>query len=166
VSKKIKIRLRAEVVRNPETGNYKLEFKNPDLYQYEVQKLKYDKYVMVDIENQRTQRTLPQNSYWHGVCFPGIAELTGYTMLEAKEVCKQKFIEPKILLVMGEEIITRRGSSELGKGEGVEFTDNMRQLAVDLGGYIPTPCEVGYYCYKKECGTCVVIMRELRELST
>lgn len=64
------------------------------------------------------------------------------------------FIAPKIVEVGGKEIEIGKGTSELGKAEASEFIDSVRQLAVELGGYISTPCEAGYFCMKKECDIC------------
>jgi hypothetical protein len=73
-----------------------------------------------------------------------IAELTGYTTAEAKEVCKKMFITPKILNVNGVEYEVQRGTSELTKYEGVEFITAVRNLAVELGGYCPSSEDAGY----------------------
>ena len=150
---KVTIRLRAEVVKD-EKGRPRLAFKNPAYYHQQVSQFRFDKYVMVTIENMRSERTPNQNRYWHGVCFILIGELTGMTEMEAKEVCVQMFIKPKIVKVSGKEYEIRRGTSELSKGVGVEFTNDIRQLAVELNGYIPTPCEAGYHCGRLDCKTC------------
>jgi hypothetical protein len=66
------------------------------------------------------------------------------------------FIQPKIIQVLGKEVEVRRGTSDLAKWEGVEFTDNVRELAMKLGGYIPTPEDEGYYTnYKAKHATSI-----------
>lgn len=139
---KIKINLIADIVMKD--GQKRLAFKNPDYYRDQINRLNDQKKVSVTIENVSSTRSLSQNAYWYGACFPIIAELTGYTVGEAHELCVKMFITPKFLTVNGKEYAVRRGSGELDKSEGVEFTDKVRNLAVELGGYIPTPGEAGY----------------------
>jgi hypothetical protein len=139
---KIKIQLIADIVEKE--GQKRLAFKNPDYYRDQINRLDERKKVLVTIENQSSSRSGNQNRYWHAACFPVIAELTGYTDAEAKELCKKMFIKPKIVELKGKEYEIPRGTSELTKSEGVEFTDAVRNLAVELNGYIPTPAEAGY----------------------
>lgn len=139
---KIKINLIADIVLKD--GQKRLAFQNPDYYRDQINRLNDQKKVIVTIENQTSSRSGRQNRYWHGACFPIIAELTGYTTAEAKELCKKQFIKPKIVEIRDKEYEIPRGTSELTKSEGVEFTDAVRNLAVELGGYIPTPEEAGY----------------------
>lgn len=139
---KIKINLFADIVLKD--GQKRLAFKNHDYYRDQVNRLNDQKKVLVTIENISSRRSQRQNAYWWSACFPTIAELTGYTTEEAHELCVKMFISPKILNVKDKEYLVRKGSSELDKSEGVEFTDKVRNLAVELGGYIPTPEEAGY----------------------
>lgn len=139
---KIKINLVADIVLKD--GQKRLAFKNPDYYRDQINRLDERKKVLVTIENVKTNRSQQQNKYWWAACFPVIAEITGYTIEEAHELCVNMFIPPKFLQVKEKEYAVRKGSSELSKSEGVEFTDKVRNLAVELGGYIPTPEEAGY----------------------
>lgn len=157
---KIKIRLRAEIVKD-ETGKTRLKFENPNYYRQQVEQFKNDKHVIVTMENQKSQRTLKQNSYWHKVCFPIISELTGYTEIEAKAVCTALYIEPKIVEVNGKEVEIRKGTSELSISEGVTFTMNMIELAKSLGGKILSSCEAGYFCGRLDCEICNKKIKEL-----
>lgn len=138
----IKINLIADIVEKD--GQKRLAFKNPDYYRDQVNRLDPRKKVSVSIQNIQSTRSMRQNNYWYGACFPIIAELTGYTNDEAHELCVKMFITPKFLTANGKEYAVRRGTSEIDKSEGVEFTDKVRNLAVELGGYIPTPQEAGY----------------------
>lgn len=141
---KITLRLRADVVEQPD-GQLRLAFASPSYYRDQIEKLRGYRRAIVTIENQGTGRSLNQNAYWHGVCYPILAELTGYTEAEIKEVTKRMFITPKIVTIKSREYEITRGTSELEKWEGVEYTDALRQLAVELGGEIPTPEEAGYH---------------------
>ena len=139
---KVKINLIADIVLKD--GQKRLAFKNPNYYRDQVNRLDERKKVSVTIENVSSRRSHRQNAYWHVACFPVIAELTGYTVQEAKEICKKMFITPRIMTVKGVEYEVQRGTSELDKSEGVLFTDAVRNLAVELGGNIPTPAEAGF----------------------
>lgn len=139
---KIKIQLIADIVLKD--GQKRLAFKNPDYYRDQINRLDERKKVSVLIENVSSTRSNQQNKYWHAVCFPTIAELTGYTDAEAKELCIKKYIKPKIITVKDTEYEIARRTSDLTKYEGVEFTDAIRNLAVELGGYCPTPEDAGY----------------------
>lgn len=139
---KIKIQLIADIVTKD--GQKRLAFKNPDYYRDQINRLNENKKVIVTLENQSSARSGRQNRYWHGACFPILAEATGYTVEEVKELCKKMFIKPKFVTIREKEYEIARGTSELTKYEGVEFTDKIRNLAVELGTYIPTPEEAGY----------------------
>ena len=139
---KIKIHLIADIVLKD--GQKRLAFKNPDYYRDQISRLDDRKKVIVTIENQSSSRSGQQNKYWHGVCFPIIAELTGYTEQEAKELCKKQFIKPKVVEIKGKEYEIPRGTSELTKWEGVQFTQDLMSLAHELGGNIPSPQDAGY----------------------
>lgn len=139
---KVKINLIADIVLKD--GQKRLAFKNPDYYRDQINRLNDQKKVSITIENVTRQRSLSQNAYWWAACFPIIAEITGYTVEEAHDLCVSKFIPPKFLTLQDKEYAVVRGSSDLDKSEGVEFTDKVRNLAVELGGYIPTPKEAGY----------------------
>jgi len=139
---RVKINLIADVVLKD--GQKRLAFDRPEYYRDQVNRLNDQKKVSVTIENVVSRRSLRQNAYWFGACFPIIAELTGYTVEEAHELCVKMFIPPKFLTVAGKEYAVRRGTSDLDKSEGVEFTDKVRNLAVELGGYVPSPSEAGY----------------------
>jgi hypothetical protein len=88
---------------------------------------------------------LNQNAYVHGVCYPVLAELTGYSETEIKELTKVMFIKPRIVTIREKEYELRRGTHELEKWEFVEYIDALMALAVDLGGVIPTPESAGYH---------------------
>lgn len=157
MSKKFKQTLSAEIVEHQGIKN--LAYSSPTNYYHLLERAPLGKYS-VTIENKKSQRSGGQNRYWHKCCFPVIAELTGHTITEAKEICVKMFILPKIVEVKGKEYEIRRGTSELSVSEGVEFTDSVRNLAVELNGYIPVPCESGFFCGRRECDICSKKMNE------
>jgi hypothetical protein len=123
----------------------RIGFDNPTYYRQQLQQLKGHRYASVVIKGLKRQRSGRQNAYWHGVCYPILAELTGHTEAEVKELTKQMFLKPRIVTIRDKEYELRTGTSDLNVAEGVEYTDNLRQLAVELDGYIPTPAEAGYH---------------------
>lgn len=157
----MKIILRAKIIEEQEQK--RLEFVNPDYYKDVVNRLSSLHPVLVEIKNERPRRTGQQNRYWHGVCFPIIAELTGYTNEEAKALCRAMFLEPKFLEVQGRQIQTQKGTAELDKKEAMDFTDKIINLATELGGTILSPCEAGYFCGRDDCSIC---QAELKQLPT
>ena len=148
----MKIILRAKIINKD--GQKRLVFENEDYYRDVVNRLNEHYPALVEIRNNLPRRSNQQNRYWHGVCFPIIAELTGYTEEEAKSVCKSLFLAPKILTIKGFDVEIQRGTADLDKKEALDFTDKVRNLAVDLGGVIPTPCEAGYFCGRDDCEIC------------
>ena len=147
---KVKLRLRADVVSDGENG-VRLAFKNKDYYRQQVQQLRGHKKAFITIESVGgSKRSLNQNAYWHGVCFPILAEMTGFTEDEIKQVCKQRYIKPKYKELNGTMVKIQRGTSDLDKVEAVEFTEKLMGLAQELGGKILSPCEAGYYCERPE----------------
>jgi len=147
-----KIILRAELVE--ENEKKRLKFVNEDYYRDVISRLNPKYPVTVTITNEIPVRSGNQNRFIHGVAFPIISELTGYTAEEAKEVCVQLYAPVKVIEVKGIELETRKRTSQMNKNESSEFIEKVKQLAVDLGGIIPNPCDVGFFCGKKTCPVC------------
>jgi hypothetical protein len=95
--------------------------------------------VEVILRKLRKQRSLNQNSYFHGVVLPLISEHTGYETEEVKEILKQMF-----LLVDDGKYPHCRHTSSLDTAEMAEFTERCRRwAAIELGVAIPDPGEAG-----------------------
>lgn len=78
-------------------------------------------------------RSLPQNSYFHGVVLPAIAEAMGMDEAECKLTLKMHFLP----LWIGEgknQIQTCRHTSDLNTAEMAKFTDDCRRLAAEMFG--------------------------------
>jgi hypothetical protein len=131
-----------------------LAFRNPAYYQHQISQLKNDKVAIITIENMRSQRTPQQNKYWWGVCYPIIAELTGYTEKEVHEWARGAGLPPSTVQIGARTRETTKSTTDLSISEGVAYTEFLKQTAIDLGGYIPSPCEAGYACGRKECEIC------------
>lgn len=148
---KIKLRLRARVEQGE--GKAKLVFDNPAYYQQQVDQFKNEKYVMVTLENQKSQRTQKQNAYWNAVCYPILSDLTGHTVAEVKKAIKALCFPDKFKkqVVMGVPTSIEPTSANFSVQEGVEYTRFMQEKAIELGGRIPYVCEAGYFCDPEKC---------------
>lgn len=138
-----------------ENGRKKLIFSSPQYYKFMIQRFKVGEDITVSLENKKSQRSLRQNAYWWGVCYPVIAETTGHTVEEIHEIMKQMFLPKKFLAIKGIEFEIPKSSKKLTISEGVEYTDKIRNFsAQELEAPIPTPCEAGYFCGRQDCPIC------------
>lgn len=94
-------------------------------------------------------RSSPENRYLHGCVLPIIANFTGYTVDEVKELVKTMFLRREIMLRTKtgfKEVATVRGSSELTTAEFEKFMSDIRQWASrELGLWVPEPNETEAY---------------------
>ena len=96
------------------------------------------KTVYVTITERQHQRTLDQNSYFHGVIIPLISDETGMDTHEVKEALKWKFLRKEV-----GGIETVRPTAALTKQEFSKFVDEITRWAGEfLGLYIPPPNSV------------------------
>lgn len=88
-------------------------------------------------------RSNPQNKYFHGQVLPIIADYTGYTISEAKDLVKSMFLRKEYMITTKsgvKEVAAVRGSAELSTAEFEKFMADIRQWASrDLGIFIPEP---------------------------
>lgn len=105
------------------------------------------KNVEITIKQARSKRSLPQNAYYHSCIVPiirqGLKDL-GYTMTlsESHEFLKDKFLQDELVHPETSEFLGKRTKSttELSKGEMVEYIDNIMDFsATILGIVIPPP---------------------------
>jgi|GEM_PF-1398483 len=152
---KIKLQFNATVEKKEKT--HVLNIVQKDTFKKLLAQMEGKK-VILTIDPVKRTRSLNQNSYWWGVCYPILADATGHTIPEVHEICKTLFIVPKtiqidpalkdtlddILTTAPESVAYERSTTELSVGEGIEYTDMVRRLAQELGTYIPSPEEAGY----------------------
>jgi hypothetical protein len=90
-------------------------------------------------------RSNPQNRYFHGQVVPIIANYTGYTLDETKDLLKSMFLRDELTVMTKtgvREVAVVRGSSELTTVEFEKFMSDIRSWASkDLSLYIPEPQE-------------------------
>lgn len=151
---KLKINFRAKAQRVD--GRIKVVFESLKFYKWQINKSFKDGDVLtVSVENKKSQRSKSQNNYWWGVCYPIMAEETGHTSEEIHEIMKAMFLPKKFVAVKGIEFEITKSTTKLSIGEGVEFTNKIRNFsAQELKAHIPTPCEAGFFCGRPECEVC------------
>jgi hypothetical protein len=97
-----------------------------------------------DISNKK-HRSNPQNAYFHSVVLPIIAEHTGYTVAEVKDLVKSMFLRREMMVKTKNgvrEVSTVMGSSELTTAEFEKLMSDIRQWSSsDLGLFVPEPNE-------------------------
>lgn len=139
----VAIKLIANVEHDAERG-IRLAFTNPAYYRNLLQRFDGDKKVSVTIENLRSHRSLQQNRYLWGVVYPIIAEATGYTVNELHDWARAQYLAPRVIRIAGKTRNVMRSTTELSKGEMVEYINNLIQLGAELGCHVPSPEEAGY----------------------
>jgi hypothetical protein len=97
------------------------------------------------IIGEQKHRSNPQNSYFHGIVLPILAENTGHTVRELKNIVKSMFLQDEFMLKTKNgvrEMSVIRDTSELTTVEFEKFMTDIRTWASEsLGCYIPQPNE-------------------------
>ncbi len=140
---KIKLRLHAKVGVDGDGVKF-IAFRKPEYVAEQLAQYQVGKDIVIQVETMAPRRSNQQNNYWWGVCYPLLAEMTGYTDTEVHELCKTMFLPPRILKIKGKSYCVSKSTTSLTVSEGVEYTDKLRNLGVELGGHIPTPEEAGF----------------------
>jgi len=102
------------------------------------------KEVEIVVRRRQYKRTLDQNAYWHGVCFPLLMEHFGYTdvaqlKLDLMGTCWGWTRSP----VTGKEVPIKPSTSAMSLEEGTHFTDwLLTWSAEEHGVFIPSPEKV------------------------
>jgi hypothetical protein len=110
-----------------------------------VMNLPRGKMYLVTIEEKRRGRSLEQNAYLWGVCYPtileaGKEELRGWEAEELHEFFLGECYGWKRLRLGGESAyIPRRRSSRLSVGEFKDYIDFVQRRAAGFGIVIPDP---------------------------
>ena len=91
----------------------------------------------------KRQRSLAQNSYYHGIVLPLFSEHTGYSVSEAKDAIALHLIPYEIIDLKTGEVVTVPGhTSKLTVAEFNDFIVRVQQLGSEMGIYVPDPNEV------------------------
>jgi len=118
----------------------KLEFTNKlalSRYLASHQENGYKGLYVVEIEKEKSKRSLDQNAYLWGVVYKTIAESTGHTEQEIHEYLKRVCLPPQTVKIMGKEIKLPASTSTLDKGAFGEYIERIRAEVAPLGIVIP-----------------------------
>jgi hypothetical protein len=97
------------------------------------------KVVEVFVRLFKTQRSLNQNRYYWGVVVAMIAEEAGYSLEEAHEALKFRFLA----IHNGSLLPTVRSTTTLNTAEMEEYLESIRRFAAEFYGIvIPLPNEI------------------------
>ena len=94
--------------------------------------------IELTLRRLRMKRSGRQNRYYHGVVIATFAEYCGYEPAQLHEALKLRFlvIDPEAALPVA------RSTTDLDTREFTEYVERVRQLAAEMGCYIPDPNEV------------------------
>jgi hypothetical protein len=95
--------------------------------------------IEIILRKLRRKRSLPQNSYYHGVVIPLLAEHCGYDHEEMHEALKERFLRDRAREVNG--LVKIRSSTSLDTVEMTDYIESCRRLAAELGVVVPDPGE-------------------------
>lgn len=118
----------------------KLEFTNKlalSKFLSSNQEAGYKGLYTVEIEKEKSKRSLDQNAYLWGVVYKTIAESTGHTEQEIHEYLKRVCLPPQIAKIMGKEIKLPASTTNLDKGAFGQYIERIRAEIAPLGISIP-----------------------------
>ena len=99
------------------------------------------KTIDVTVENHRTKRSTPQNSYLWGVVYEVIARHTGYSSDQVHDLMRYQFLRVEDGRTPGLYTIT--STAKLSKDEFSTYIEEIKLWASEfLSVYIPSPDEV------------------------
>lgn len=98
--------------------------------------------------SDKKQRSNPQNKYYWGVVLPRISEHTGFTIEEAHEVLKSKFLKgwKNVDTAKGYvELEYVRSTTDLNTSEFEAYMTKVREFcSIELNVWVPEPNEPEY----------------------
>lgn len=102
-----------------------------------ISRMKDGKRVTMTLTSFRKARSLPQNSYYHGIVLKTFGDHLGYTTEELHEAMKARF-----LVIDPDAPIPRwKSTAQLSTVEFNEYIEKIIQLAAENDCYIPDPNE-------------------------
>lgn len=106
-----------------------IKLTSPVYYQHALNKFEIGDHLTVSVTNKRVKRTENQNRYYWGVYLPIIAQETGERDLERlHELFKKKFLTKEKVIVLGEEVLIGKSTTELSPGGFCEYILDIQLL--------------------------------------
>lgn len=99
-----------------------------------------DKKVWITVERVQSKRSLNQNAYYW-VCLGIIAEHTGHSPEELHRIFKGLYLPRKETVLNGKKYMLTGSTTDLNKGEFVEYMMRVTAEAGDMGIALPSPDE-------------------------
>lgn len=116
----------------------KIKYDLPSKFLVHLSKLEGKRIELV-LRQEKSKRSLSQNSYMWGVVYEILSEHTGYTPDEIHAIMKFKFL--RIMDERNNEYV--RSTTKLNTAEMESYLDKIKKWAAqDLGVFIPDPGEV------------------------
>lgn len=112
------------------------------LYKRILRAFKVGQKVVISVEPLKKRRSSSQNNYYW-LYLSVIAEETGENEDNLHEYFKRVFITPKFITVLGQDIKIPKSTTDLSKGEFVEYLQKIQHLTdvplpdPEAAGYIP-----------------------------
>jgi hypothetical protein len=129
-----------------ENGVKKMKTTTPTLLQRIIDSFKVGAKILIRVEEEKTVRSLRQNRfYWHYLQV--IAEETGNLSDDLHEYFKRKFLPPRYIKVLNDEIKIPASTTGLSKAEFIEYMDKICALT---NVPIPDPSLLSDYIPSKE----------------
>ena len=122
-------------LKHPATiKNAKVTLDSPDFFALDCKRLEGKEVYLILKKKTKTRSTM-QNAYFHAVILRHLAEATGHSDEEIKDVLKHKFLTYRTKLGLA-----TKATSELNTAEMEEFHESCRRWASEfLGVFIPLP---------------------------
>lgn len=118
-------------------SDLKVIFDNREFWLNRLEYLK-DQDVQVTIDKRRKPRSSKQNNYLWGAVYRTISLETGHTTQELHEIFGQMFLKSEKVF-NGKLITVIKSTSELSKGEMVEYIMNIQIEVGTMGIDLPDP---------------------------
>ena len=97
------------------------------------------KRIVITIEKEKKFRSNQQNRWLWGIAYKALSDLTGYKSDEIHEFCKQKFLQPKEIMI-GEDKHDICSTRKLTTTEFMGYKADIQQWAAEtLDLVIPDP---------------------------
>lgn len=107
------------------------------LFDYLLSNSDYKGNYIIEIEKEKSRRSLNANAYLWGVVYELISKHTGHTSQELHEIYSRMFLKPKFITYKGKEIKLPTGTSILNKIQFGEYLDRVIAEASSMGIVIP-----------------------------
>lgn len=97
------------------------------------------KKVVVEVEEEKTTRSVQQNKYLWSAIYGTLAEETGNSEDVCHEFCKAQFLPIRIVEVLGKAVKLKGSTAKLSSYEFTEYIEKIFAYFADFGITFPIP---------------------------